>query len=61
VSEWKEILLKNFVAIDGHYNKVLRKSKVAPVLNEVLRHEEVWGGKDVKTRVFLTSALVGGE
>jgi hypothetical protein len=23
VSEWKEIIIKNFVAIDGHYNKVL--------------------------------------
>jgi hypothetical protein len=22
VSEWKEILIKNFVATDGHYNKV---------------------------------------
>jgi hypothetical protein len=23
VSEWKEIIIKNFVAIDGHCNKVL--------------------------------------
>jgi hypothetical protein len=27
VSEWKEII-KNFVAIDGHYNKVLLKGFV---------------------------------
>jgi hypothetical protein len=23
VSEWKEIIIKNFVATGGHYNKVL--------------------------------------
>jgi hypothetical protein len=23
VSEWKEIIIKNFVALDGRYNKVL--------------------------------------
>jgi len=31
-----------------------------PVLNEVPRHEEVWG-MEVKLHAFLTSALDGGK
>jgi hypothetical protein len=28
VSEWKEMIIKNFVVIDGHYNKVLQQSNL---------------------------------